>query len=168
MSKSCSVLKRQSWRDKQLLSRFSRWQYQQCREVKNEIKGKSKITGGFSVRGKSGDEQIQQGQQRKRQHGCDQSREGGILVAKARRIRGFDRISISGMENEEYISEVLHWSNSRFQIRVEKQQQKKKKPNLRLTSGSSDVTTYNKAESLVTLLQPSLSHSDNISLIAQS
>lgn len=96
------------------------------------------------------------------------SREGGILVARARRIRGFDRISISRMENEEYVSEVLHWSNSSFQIRWRNSSRRKKKSNVRPTSGSSDVTTDNKDKGLVTLLQPSLSHSDNISLIAQS
>lgn len=57
VSESCSVSRRQPWRDKQLLSRFSRWFYQECREVKNEIKGKDRITQGVSVRGQSGDGQ---------------------------------------------------------------------------------------------------------------
>lgn len=34
----------------------------------------------------------------KGQHDCKEIREGGILVAKTRRKRRFDRISISGME----------------------------------------------------------------------
>ena len=97
VSESCSVSRRQPWRDKQLLSRFSRWYYQQCREVKNEIKGKGRITREVRV----GMDSYKKDNRARDSMPARKIREGGILVAKARRKRGFDRISISGMENKE-------------------------------------------------------------------
>lgn len=55
---------------------------------------------------------------------------GNASVAKARRKRAFNRISVSG-ESKEYISEMLQRANSCFQLRIGKlRQQKKKKKSL--------------------------------------
>lgn len=70
---------------------------------------------------------------------------GNASVAKARKKRVFNRISVSG-ESKEYISGMLQRANSCFQLRIGKlrQQKKKNKSNLKPTSGSSAAAAIRK------------------------
>lgn len=78
--------RKQLWRDKYLLMRSSRWYYQQCREVRNETKGKGRNTQGFSKLGvREGMDSYKKDNRRENSMTARRIRKGAVLVARTRK-----------------------------------------------------------------------------------